>query len=82
MEALSAMFGDAFDDVSTYTGKRPSADYLRKLHDGGTFIALAAMDNNAIADLGDDPAISLYTTLGAREDVLHFDIAVGDRDRA
>ena len=28
------------------------------------------------ADYGDDPAIALYTKLGAREDVLHFDIAV------
>jgi ribosomal protein S18 acetylase RimI-like enzyme len=27
------------------------------------------------ADLGDDPAIALYTKLGTREDVLHFDIA-------
>ncbi len=27
------------------------------------------------ADLGDDPAIALYTKLGVREDVLHFDIA-------
>ena len=26
------------------------------------------------ADLGDDPAIALYTKLGTREDVLHFDI--------
>ena len=28
------------------------------------------------ADLGDDPAIALYTKLGLREDVLHFDIPV------
>jgi aminoglycoside 3-N-acetyltransferase I len=28
------------------------------------------------ADLGDDPAISLYSKLGKREDVLHFDIAI------
>jgi aminoglycoside 3-N-acetyltransferase I len=28
------------------------------------------------ADLGDAPAIALYTKLGKREDVLHFDIAV------
>ncbi len=28
------------------------------------------------ADLGDDAAIALYTKLGAREDVLHFDIKV------
>jgi aminoglycoside 3-N-acetyltransferase I len=32
------------------------------------------------ADLGDDPAIALYTKLGAREDVLHFDIAVERKD--
>ncbi len=30
------------------------------------------------ADLGDDPAIALYSKLGVREDVLHFDIAVDD----
>jgi aminoglycoside 3-N-acetyltransferase I len=28
------------------------------------------------ADLGDEPAIALYTKLGAREDVLHFDIPI------
>jgi aminoglycoside 3-N-acetyltransferase I len=31
------------------------------------------------ADLGDDPAIALYTKLGVREDVLHFDIAPASR---
>lgn len=29
------------------------------------------------ADLGDAPAIALYEKLGLREDLLHFDIAVG-----
>lgn len=28
------------------------------------------------ADIGDEPAIALYSKLGIREDVLHFDIAV------
>lgn len=28
------------------------------------------------ADHGDDPAIALYTRMGVREDVLHFDVAV------
>lgn len=28
------------------------------------------------ADYGDDPAIALYTKLGEREDVMHFDIPV------
>ena len=30
------------------------------------------------ADYGDDAAIALYTRLGSREDVLHFDIALDD----
>jgi len=33
------------------------------------------------ADLGDDPAIALYTKLGTREDVLHFDLPVAVRAR-
>jgi aminoglycoside 3-N-acetyltransferase I len=33
------------------------------------------------ADHGDDPAIALYTKLGVREDVLHFDIPVPDGGR-
>jgi aminoglycoside 3-N-acetyltransferase I len=34
------------------------------------------------ADYGDDPAIALYEKLGAREEVLHFDIEVSDRPSA
>ncbi|MCF6368508.1 AAC(3)-I family aminoglycoside N-acetyltransferase [Rhizobium halophilum] len=30
------------------------------------------------ADYGDDPAVALYTKLGRREDVMHFDIPVND----
>lgn len=33
------------------------------------------------ADQGDDAAIALYTRLGTREDVLHFDIAPRPRPR-
>ncbi len=32
------------------------------------------------ADHGDDPAIALYSKLGIREDVLHFDIGVTPKD--
>jgi aminoglycoside 3-N-acetyltransferase I len=31
------------------------------------------------ADLGDEPAIALYSKLGVREEVLHFDITVDGR---
>ena len=34
------------------------------------------------ADHGDTPAIELYSKLGVREDVLHFDIAVGQSPKA
>jgi aminoglycoside 3-N-acetyltransferase I len=134
MEALLATFGKAFEDVETYSGNRPSADYLRQLLKNDYFIAIAALKAGEVvggiaayelkkfeqerseiyiydlavaaahrregiatalihnlkeiaadcgayvifvqADLGDDPAIELYTKLGSREDVLHFDIAV------
>ena len=32
------------------------------------------------ADLGDDPAIALYSSLGSREDVIHFDILPDSSD--
>ena len=34
----------------------------------------------ADTDVDDEPAIALYTKLGTREDVLHFDIAVESGD--
>ncbi|GFE71989.1 AAC(3)-I family aminoglycoside N-acetyltransferase [Chroococcus sp. FPU101] len=134
MEALLAVFGEAFDEVETYNKNRPSPDYLRQLLKSDYFIALAALKEGEVvggltayelkkfeqerseiyiydlavaaahrregiataliellkevaatcgayvifvqADIGDDPAIELYTKLGKREDVLHFDIAV------
>ena len=133
MEALLTTFGQAFQDVETYSGKRPSTKYLARLLDNKHFIALAALKNNEVVgglasyvlpkfeqerseiyiyDLavaerhrregiatalirklqeiatamgayvifiqavqGDDPAIELYSKLGIREDVLHFDIS-------
>ncbi len=140
MEALSTMFGEVFDEMSTYTGKRPSAAYLRRLLGGEHFFAVVAMDGDAVVgglaayelkkfeqersemhlyDLGvtaayrrrglatglieelkriaaergaylifvqadtgveDEPAIALYTKLGTRAEVLHFDIEVGRGD--
>lgn len=136
MEALLATFGEAFNDMETYTGRRPGVDYLRQLLERDYFIALAALENHQVVggiaayelkkfeqerseiyiyDLAvlrahrrqgiataliaelqriaaargayvifvqadtaieDEPAIALYTKLGVREDVLHFDIPV------
>lgn len=65
-----------------------SADHRRQ---GIATALIGALKNIAVergayvifvqADHGDDPAIALYTKLGEREDVLHFDIVVtGDRN--
>lgn len=134
MEALLAVFADAFGDEDAYLGNQPSASYLRKLLGSDSFIALAALKGDEVvggiaayelrkfeqqrsevyiydlavavtqrrqgiataliqelgriaasrgayvmfvqADAGDEPAIALYSKLGRREEVLHFDIAV------
>ncbi|MGH7544064.1 MAG: AAC(3)-I family aminoglycoside N-acetyltransferase [Gemmatimonadota bacterium] len=134
MEAMSTMFGEAFDEVETFKSARPSAAYLERLLGSDYFIALAALKGGEVAgglaayelrkfeqerseiyiydlavapahrregiatalildlkeiaaargayvifvqaDLGDEAAIALYTRLGTREDVLHFDIPV------
>ena len=141
MNDLLTMFGVAFNDIETYTKRRPSADYQRQLLATDTFIALAALHDGEVigglvayelkkfeqerseiyiydlavaadhrragvataliaelrrvaadrgayvifvqADTGaeDAPAIALYEKLGIREEVLHFDIPVLDRDR-
>ncbi|HEX2543726.1 MAG TPA: AAC(3)-I family aminoglycoside N-acetyltransferase [Ramlibacter sp.] len=133
LRAMLAMFGTAFEDVPTYTAQQPDDAYLQRLLASDTFVAIAAMEGEAVigglaayvlpkfeqarselyiydlavdaahrrrgvatamirrlqqlcterdiyvmfvqADHGDDPAIALYTKLGVREDVLHFDIA-------
>lgn len=127
-----ALFGEAFEEVETYTGAIPSAGYRDRLLADPNFIALAAMDGDTVvgalaayvlvkfererseiyiydlavdeahrrkgigealvnetrriahdvgawvvyvqADHVDPPAIALYTKLGAREEVLHFDM--------
>ena len=132
MRAMLDMFGAAFNDVDTYSGKQPSTQYLRDLLGRDDFIALASLAGTRVvgglaayvlpkfeqarkeiyiydlavaedhrrrgiatalieelrriaaalgayviyvqADHGDDPAIALYTGLGTREDVMHFDI--------
>jgi aminoglycoside 3-N-acetyltransferase I len=142
MEALLRAFGEAFNDVDTYTGNPPSTNYLQRLLDGDSFIALAALKNGNVVggiaayelrkfeqqrseiyiyDLAviaahrregiatalieelskiaaargayvmfiqadtaveDEPAIALYSKLGTREDVLHFDIPVSTLRKA
>ena len=140
MDGLLTMFGEAFDELGTYSRHRPSAAYLRSLLASDYFIALTASRGSEVvggiaayelkkfeqqrseiyiydlavaaahrrqgiaaalleelrriaaargayvifvqADIGDEPAIALYSKLGAREDVLHFDLTVGGKESA
>ena len=135
MEAMLAMFGEAFGEPQTYGDARPTHAYLERLLGSDHFLALAALSGSVVAgglaayelrkfeqerseiyiydlavaepfrrtgiatalieelkriaavrgayvifvqaDRADGPAVALYSKLGAREDVLHFDIPVG-----
>ncbi|MED5618094.1 AAC(3)-I family aminoglycoside N-acetyltransferase [Ideonella sp. BN130291] len=130
---MLAVFGQAFEDVPTYTAHQPDDAYLERLLESQTFVAIAALEGAHVvgglagyvlqkfeqaraelyiydlavdeahrrrgvatamiqrlqslatargiyvifvqADHGDAPAIGLYSKLGVREEVLHFDIA-------
>ncbi len=134
MEAMLAMFGEAFGEPQTYGDARPTRAYLERLLGSDHFLALAALSGRVVAgglaayelrkfeqerseiyiydlavaepfrrtgiatalieelkriaaargayvifvqaDRADGPAVALYSKLGAREDVLHFDIPV------
>ena len=136
---MLGVFGEAFDEVATYTADQPDDAYIAELLAGDDFIALVALLDEVVigglaayelkkfeqarseiyiydlavaadhrrqgaatalierlksiaakrgayvifvqADLDDPPAIALYTKLGKREEVLHFDISTA-QDRA
>lgn len=138
MRNMLSMFGQAFEDIPTYTEDQPSTPYLADLLSSNTFVALAAFEGDRVigglaayvlpkfeqprreiyvydlavaqshrrlgvataliralqrlarelgayvifiqADYGDEPAVALYTKLGAREEVLHFDISPESED--
>ena len=70
LRALLALFGEAFEDIETYTAKQPNDDYLSGLLVSQTFMAIAALIETlqriaaergvyvsfVQADYGDDPA--------------------------
>lgn len=79
MRALMVMFGDAFNDVETYTGKTPDADYLRRLLGSDTFIALAAVRDGAV--VGGLAAYELRKFEQARSEIYIYDLAVAAAHR-
>ena len=79
MEALLLTFGEAFDEVETYTANRPSEDYLRQLLGGDTFIALAAVKQGNV--VGGIAAYELQKFEQARSEIYLYDLAVALENR-
>lgn len=86
LRALNEVYAVAFDDEASYRGKLPS-DVLAAYRRRGVArtlireLQLIGHERDAWvvfvqADPGDEPAIALYTPLGTREDVHHFDLPV------
>lgn len=74
MHALLDVFGEAFAEIETYGAARPSAGYLRRLLETGTFIALAAVDRDAV--IGGLAAYELKKFERERSEIYIYDLAV------
>jgi aminoglycoside 3-N-acetyltransferase I len=76
---MLGLFSDACDGPESYLNRQPSEAYLPRLLANVTFFAVEAFvaDQFVQANDGDDPAVAMYTKLGTREDVMHYDILPG-----
>lgn len=79
LAALCALFGEAFDDVERYTANPPSADYLRRLLGGDTFLALVAREGDQV--VGGLAAYELHKFEQARSEIYIYDLAVAASHR-
>lgn len=74
MRAMLAVFGSAFEDLPTYTAAQPDASSLERLLASDTFIAVAALQGDAV--VGGLAAYVLPKFEQARSEVYLYDLAV------
>lgn len=79
MEAMLATFGEAFNEVETYTAAPPSKSYLRRLLSSDYFIALAALNNGSV--VGGIAAYELQKFEQERSGIYIYDLAVASEFR-
>ena len=79
MEAMMTTFGEAFDEVQTYCGARPSAAYLQRLLGNDYFIALAALKEGEV--VGGIAAYELQKFEQERSEIYIYDLAVAAAHR-
>jgi len=74
MRGMLAMFGQAFEDLPTYTARQPNAEYLQQLLAGDYFIALCALDDDQV--VGGIAAYELRKFEQERSEIYIYDLAV------
>jgi aminoglycoside 3-N-acetyltransferase I len=74
MQEMLAMFGQAFEDPQSYTSCPPRAEYLQRLLAGDYFIALVALDGDAV--VGGIAAYELRKFEQERSEIYIYDLAV------
>jgi aminoglycoside 3-N-acetyltransferase I len=74
MQGLPRVFGEAFDDIDTYQHKTPSDAYLSGLLAKPHFIAIAALDGQAV--VGGLAAYQLDKFEQDRREIYIYDLAV------
>ena len=79
MEAVMTVFGEAFNEVDTYTGARPSTRYLERLLGGSHLIALAALKDSVV--VGGLLAYELQKVERERSEIYIYDLAVVEAHR-
>jgi aminoglycoside 3-N-acetyltransferase I len=79
MQAINAMFSEAFDDPENYAQNQPSSIYLKKLLSTSHFIALAAVDGSDV--IGALTAYELQKFEQQRSEIYIYDLAVASNRR-
>lgn len=74
--AMLAMFGRAFEDLQTYTGRQPDDAYLTTLLGSDTFLAVAAFAGDEV--IGGIAAYLLPKFEQARTEMYIYDLAVAE----
>lgn len=79
LEAMSVMFGRAFDDAEAYTSAPPNRTYLERLLASGHFVALAALKHGSV--VGGITAYELQKFEQERSEIYIYDLAVAVKHR-
>ncbi|PDW03257.1 AAC(3)-I family aminoglycoside N-acetyltransferase [Candidatus Viridilinea mediisalina] len=79
MGELLTLFGEAFDEVETYSGQRPSQAYMQRLLAQEHFIALVALRHDVV--VGGIAAYELMKFEQERSEIYLYDLAVASEQR-